>query len=81
MKRERATLGELCDVVKGTSPIMKTPPGSYPLVTTAEDFKTASEYQLEGSAVCIPLVSGTGHGHASMKRVHHVEGKFAWPTS
>jgi len=27
--------------------------------------------------VCIPLISSTGHGHASLKRIHYQEGKFA----
>lgn len=77
MKRRRASLGELCDLVKGTSPISKTPPGPYPLVTTGESHKTASSFQFDADAVCIPLISSTGHGHASLKRVHHQSGKFA----
>ena len=70
MKRTRASLGELCTLVKGTSPISKTPPGAYPLITTGEEHRTAESYQLDGEAVCIPLISSTGHGHASLKRVH-----------
>jgi len=77
MKRQRASLGELCSLVKGTSPISKTSPGPYTLVTTGETHKTAASFQLEGEAVCIPLISSTGHGHASLKRVHYFSGKFA----
>jgi type I restriction enzyme S subunit len=77
MRRHRALLGDLCTLVKGTSPISKTPPGQYPLVTTGEVHKTADTFQLDAEAVCIPLISSTGHGHASLKRVHHQSGKFA----
>jgi type I restriction enzyme, S subunit len=77
MKRTRASLGELCALVKGTSPISKTPPGAYPLITTGEEHRTAESFQLDGEAVCIPLISSTGHGHASLKRIHYQTGKFA----
>lgn len=77
MKRNRAPLGELCTLVKGTSPISKTPPGAYRLVTTGEAHKSANAFQFDAEAVCIPLISSTGHGHASLKRVHYQTGKFA----
>jgi type I restriction enzyme S subunit len=77
MKQQRALLGELCSLTKGTSPISKTPPGPYPLITTGEEHKTANTFQLDSEAVCIPLISSTGHGHASLKRVHYQAGKFA----
>jgi type I restriction enzyme S subunit len=32
---------------------------------------------LEGPAVCVPLISSTGHGDAALHRVHYQEGKFA----
>lgn len=47
----------------------KAIPGEYPLVTTGEDRKSHNECQFDGEAVCIPLVSSTGHGHASIKRI------------
>jgi restriction endonuclease S subunit len=56
---------------------MKTEPGEYPLVVTAGFRRAASTYQLEGPAVCVPLVSSTGHGDAALHRVHYQEGKFA----
>jgi len=77
MKAKTYRLGELCRMVKGTSPTMKTEPGSYPLVVTAAFRRTADSWQLEGPAVCIPLVSSTGHGDAALHRVHYQEGKFA----
>lgn len=77
MKRVRAPLGELCTLIKGTSPISKTAPGLYPLVTSGETHRTADSFQFDEEAVCIPLISSTGHGHASLKRVHYQTGKFA----
>ena len=73
----KCSLGELCTLVKGNSSIQKTIPGDYPLVVTAEERLTAENYQFDGEAVCIPLVSSTGHGHASLKRIHYQKGKFA----
>ena len=77
MKITSLPLGKICDLIKGTSPIVKTVPGRYPLVTTGRDRKTADTFQFETEAVCIPLVSSTGHGHASLNRVHYQCGKFA----
>ena len=34
-------------------------------------------FQFDASAAIVPLISSTGHGHASMKRLHYQEGKFA----
>ncbi len=70
-------LRDVCNYAKGKFPTEKTPEGHYPFVVTAEERKTAKEYQFDGKAVCIPLISSTGHGHASMKRIHYQEGKFA----
>ena len=70
-------LGELCAMVKGTSPTMKTEPGDYPLVVTAAQRRSSTTWQLAEPAVCIPLISSTGHGHAALHRVHYQEGKFA----
>lgn len=73
----KATLADLCDLVKGTTPIQKSQPGPYPLVTTGEHHKTADHFQFDAEAVCVPMISSTGHGHASLKRVHYQSGKFA----
>lgn len=74
---QKATIGEMCQMVKGTSPIMKTLPGTYPLVTMGEEHKTADHYQLDGEAVCVPMISSFGHGKPGLKRVHYIQGKFA----
>ncbi len=70
-------IGEICAIVKGSYPTLSTEPGEYPLVVTAPFRRSASTYQLEGPAVCVPLISSTGHGDAAMHRVHYQEGKFA----
>jgi len=70
-------IGEICAMVKGEYPTLKTPAGEYPLVVTAAYRRSSSTYQLEGPAVCIPLISSTGHGDAALHRVHYQEGKFA----
>jgi hypothetical protein len=70
-------IGNICSMVKGTYPTMNTEPGEYPLVVTAEYRRSASTYQLEEAAVCVPLISSTGHGDAALHRVHYHEGKFA----
>jgi type I restriction enzyme S subunit len=73
----RARLGEICTIEKGTTGINKAIPGKYPLVVTSEERKSHNEYQFDADAVVIPLVSSTGHGHKSLKRIHFQTGKFA----
>ena len=73
-------LGDICTIVKGSTGIMKAIPGPYTMITLGETNKTHSEYQFDAKAVIVPLVSSTGHGHASMKRVKYFEGKFALGT-
>jgi len=70
-------IDEICNIIKGKTPTMKAIPGKFPLVVTADKRKTCNEYQINGDATCIPLVSSTGHWHASIKRIHHQSGKFA----
>lgn len=70
-------LGDVCSIIKGTTGIQKAIAGEYPLVVTAETRSSCNEYQFDCKSVCIPLVSSTGHGHASLKRIHYQEGKFA----
>lgn len=70
-------LSDVCNLIKGSTGIQKCKPGKFPLVVTAEDRMTSETYQFDCEAVCIPLVSSTGHGHASMTRVHYQKGKFA----
>lgn len=71
-------LGDICDVVKGEIGITKAVPGEFPMVTTGEKRSSHNKFQLDTEAVLVPLVSATGHGHASIKRVHYQEGKFAF---
>jgi type I restriction enzyme S subunit len=77
MSWQKVKLGDLCTIEKGKTGIQKAISGEYPLVVTAEDRKSHNEYQFDDVAVIIPLVSGTGHGHASIKRLHFQSGKFA----
>lgn len=70
------TLGEICNFTKGPIGITKAIPGDYPMVTMAAARKSHQEYHFDTRAVIVPLVSSTGHGHASMRRVHYQEGKF-----
>lgn len=74
---EYKILKQLCTVTKGQTGIQKAVPGEYPLVVTSEERKSHNEFQFDANAVIVPLVSGTGHGHASIKRIHYQEGKFA----
>jgi restriction endonuclease S subunit len=76
-KHPRFKLKEVCRYEKGRFPTQATPEGIYPFVVTAAERKTADDFQFEGNAVCIPLISSSGHGKASMNRIHYQEGKFA----
>lgn len=70
-------LKDICSITKGAIGIMKADGGKYPLVALSEERRSHSEFQFNANAVIVPLISSTGHGHASMKRVHYQEGKFA----
>ena len=74
---EKVTLGEVCHIEKGNIGILKATQGAYPLVVLGEERRTHNEYQFDGDAVIIPLVSSTGHGDRSMKRIHFQSGKFS----
>lgn len=76
----KVRLDEVCNIYKGKTTITKAIEGEYPLVVTAENRASHNEYQFDCRAVCVPLVSATGHGHASIKRLHYQEGKFALGT-
>lgn len=68
---------KLVKIEKGKSPIEQTESGDFAFVVTAKENKTADHFDFEGNAVCVPLVSSTGHGHASIRRLHFASGKFA----
>jgi type I restriction enzyme, S subunit len=77
MSWKKVKLGDVCNIEKGTTAILKAIPGEYPMVVTSEERKSHNEFQFDDEAVIVPLVSGTGHGHASIKRIHFQKGKFA----
>lgn len=74
------TIGELCNIEKGLTGIASATPGDYPLVNTSAERKSCNTYQFDTEAVCIPLVSSTGHGKKSLNYVHYQKGKFALGT-
>ena len=75
-----AKLVDICTITKGITGIMKAVDGEYTMVGLGKKDKTNNEYQFDAKAVIIPLISSTGHGSATMKRVKYVEGKFALGT-
>jgi len=77
---KKVKIGDVCKIVKGTTGIASAKPGEYPLVVTAAERKTCSDYQFDCEAVCIPLVSSSGHGKKSLNNVHYQSGKFALGT-
>jgi len=70
-------LKDYCTITKGKIGIKKAIKGNYPLVTTADERLSHNEHHFDKPSVIIPTVSSTGHGHASLKRIHYQEGKFA----
>lgn len=70
-------LGEIADIEKGTESAQKSEEGEFTLITTAEEYKTCKTYKYDTEAILIPLVSSTGHGHASIKRLIYFNGKFS----
>ncbi|MDX6084007.1 hypothetical protein SIL81_21305, partial [Xanthomonas campestris pv. incanae] len=70
-------LSSIATISKGKTGIKDATPGQYPLVVTAEARGSSSHFDFEGPGVMIPMVSSTGHGDASLKRVHYQDGKYA----
>lgn len=70
-------LRAIAELKRGLTPIQRARPGVYPLVVTADARASCDHYDFEGAAVVIPMVSSSGHGKASLKRLHYQEGKFA----
>lgn len=73
-------LSELFNIQRGTVGAAQAIGGEYVCVTTSEEHKRHTEWTFEGEAICIPIVSSTGHGHASIKRIQYVSGKFSAAT-
>lgn len=80
IKYPHFTIGELCNIKKGITGIASAIPGEYPLVNTSAVRKSCNTYQFDTEAVCIPLVSSTGHGSKTLNYVHYQKGKFALGT-
>lgn len=76
-KYPTVSIKETCTYEKGKLATQATEEGVFPFVVTAKERKTAPEYQFDTKAVCIPLISSTGHGSATLSRIHYQEGKFA----
>lgn len=70
-------LGDISTINKGLIGIQKAVVGNIPLVVTGENRMSHNEVHFSGASVIIPLVSSTGHGHASIKRIHYQDGEFA----
>lgn len=77
---KKAKIGDICTIEKGSTGIASANPGKFPLVTTGADRKTCTDFQFDTDAVCIPLVSSTGHGKKTLNYVHFQSGKFALGT-
>jgi type I restriction-modification system DNA methylase subunit len=73
-------LDELFDIARGTVGAAQADGGEFPLITTSEEQKWHSRWTFDAEAICVPTVSSTGHGHASIKRIHYVSGKFSAAT-
>ncbi len=73
-------LSELFDIQRGTVGAAQAIGGDFVCITTSEEPKRHTEWSFDAEAICIPTVSSTGHGHASIKRIHYVSGKFSAAT-
>jgi type I restriction-modification system DNA methylase subunit len=73
-------LDEMFEIQKGSFGAAQADGGSFPFITTSEEPKRHSQWTFDGEAICVPVVSATGHGHASIKRIHYVTGKFSAAT-
>jgi type I restriction enzyme S subunit len=73
-------LGSVATIEKGRTGIKGVPPGPYPMVVTAAERIISDHYDFDGAAAIVPLVSSTGHGKASLHRLHYQEGRFALGT-
>jgi type I restriction-modification system DNA methylase subunit len=73
-------ISELFEVRKGEIGAAQAVGGEFPCVTTSEELRWHSEWSFDDEAICIPMVSSTGHGHASIKRIHYIAGKFSAAT-
>ena len=77
---KKVKIEDVCIIEKGNIGLAKAFPCDYPMVTTGANRKTCNTYQFDTEAVCIPLVSSTGHGKKTLNYVHYQTGKFALGT-
>lgn len=71
------SISELFNIHKGgAAAASASEEGPFPFVTSSVDWKRCDDYSFDSEAICIPTVSATGHGHASIKTIHYVKGKF-----
>lgn len=73
-------LGSVARIEKGLTGIQAAKSGNFPLVVTAAERASCDHFDFEGAATIVPLVSSTGHGNASINRLHYQEGRFALGT-
>jgi len=73
-------LSSVARVERGQTGIKGASAGLYPLVVTAATRGSCDHYDFEGPAAIVPLVSSTGHGSATLHRLHYQEGPFALGT-
>ncbi|MSU90602.1 N-6 DNA methylase [Rhodobacteraceae bacterium 2CG4] len=75
---ESIALSDVCSVKKGElAASSASDEGTYPFFTTSAQPKRSDNATDEGPAIIVPLVSSTGHGHASINHIHYCEGRFA----
>ena len=73
----RKKIKDLFNIVRGQSQASTAiSDGEFPFITSSAEFKTSNTYQIDSEAIIIPTVSSTGHGHASLKNIHYMNGKF-----
>lgn len=63
-------LKDICNFEKGSTGLAKAIPGEYPLLATGSEQRSCNSCQFHTKAVCIPLVSSTGHGHTRINNIH-----------
>lgn len=74
---EIVRLGSLFDILKGTSAASAAlDEGKFPFITSSIVPRRSNTFSFNGPAICVPTVSATGHGHASIKSIHLAEGQF-----
>jgi len=66
-KLPRVKLKDVCHYEKGKFPTQATLEGPYPMVVTAEERKSANDFQIDGEAVCVPMISSTAFHYTQLQ--------------